>query len=211
MTGEAAIIRVEAAVAQTLEREKWPLVLGGEHSITSGAVRACRAKYPELGVVQLDAHGDLRDTYEGSPWSHACVMRRIVDMGCPTVGIGIRSICAEEKALIRELKLPRWFAYEMAGSEAWIDEALAATPQQIFLTIDVDGFDPALIRATGTPEPGGMAWYPTLRFLRRLFAEREVVGADIVELAPQSGDHASDLTVARLAYKLIGYLSQGGA
>lgn len=209
VTGAAAIDRIEAATAAVLARGQWPLLLGGEHSMTTGPVRACRAKYPDVAVVQIDAHGDLRNEYQDSPWSHACVMRRIHEMGVPTFGIGLRSICPEEAALIREAKLQRWFAYQIAESDRWIDEVLAATPQRIFLTIDVDGFDPAVIRATGTPEPGGLQWYPTLRFLRRLFAEKTVIGADVVELAPTDADHASSFAVARLVYKLIGYKSQG--
>jgi agmatinase len=209
LVGEAMVTCVAQHVAQIASRGQWPLVLGGEHAITTGCVRGCLDGVPDLGVVQIDAHGDLRDTYEGTPWSHACVMRRIMELGCPTVGVGLRAICEEEAQLIAAQQLPRWFAHDMVARNDWMDAAIAACPPRVFLTLDIDGLDPTLVRATGTPEPGGLQWHPLLAFLRRLFAEREVVGADIVELAPQAGDHASDFITARLAYKMIGYLSVG--
>lgn len=208
--GEGAIKQISKAVSDSLNAGRWPMVLGGEHSITTGCVMACKEKYPDLGVLQIDAHGDLRNEYEGSPWSHASVMRRIVDMGCPTVGVGLRAICSEERALIQEKRLPRWFAHQVNNannSEAWIAEAIDALPKHVFITFDVDGLDPSIIRATGTPEPGGMMWHPTMRLLRELFSKRTVVGADVVELAPEKGDHASDFATARLVYKIIGYLA----
>lgn len=205
VTGADAIARIDTAVSEILGRGQWPLALGGEHALTTGGVRACLRRHPGMGVLQVDAHGDLRAEYEGSPWSHASVMRRIVELGCPTVGVGLRSICPEERDLIRAQRLPRWFAYQMAGSDAWMTDAIAALPAKVFLTIDVDGLDPSIIRATGTPEPGGIGWYPLLQFLRRVFQEREVVGADVVELAPAPNDHASNFTVAKLVYKVIGY------
>lgn len=205
VSGEAAIHRVEASVAAALKRGAWPLVLGGEHSITTGAVRACRAQHPAMGVVQIDAHADLRESYGGTTWSHASVMRRILQLGCPSVGIGIRALCQEERTVIRECHLPRWFGYQVAQDDTWMDAAIAACPPEVFLTFDVDGLDPSILRATGTPVPGGLQWYPTLRFLRRLFQARRVVGADVVELAPTDGDHASNFVAAQLTYKLIGY------
>ncbi len=207
--GAPAIALVDAAVTRVLSAGKWPLVLGGEHSVSTGCVRACLAQHPHMGVVQIDAHGDLREEYEGSPWSHASVMRRIHDLGCPSVGVGLRSLCREEREFIQRERLPRWFAYEMAGRTDWIDAAIAAMPDEVFLTIDVDGLDPSIVRATGTPEPGGMSWYDLTRFLRAIARQKKIIGADIVELAPVVGDHASDFAVARLAYKLIGYVFAG--
>ncbi|MBI4237280.1 MAG: agmatinase [Deltaproteobacteria bacterium] len=205
VVGADAIARIDTAMSGILANEQWPLALGGEHAMTTGCVRACLRRHPGLGVLQIDAHGDLRAAYEDSPWSHASVMRRIVELGCPTVGVGLRSICPEEREFIRANRLPRWFAYQMAANDDWMDAAIAALPAKIFLTVDVDGIDPSLIRATGTPEPGGIGWWPLLRFLRRVFQQREVVGADVVELAPTANDHTSNFTVAKLAYKLIGY------
>ncbi|MBI2343222.1 MAG: agmatinase [Deltaproteobacteria bacterium] len=207
-THEAAIALVAQAVAAVHDAGQWPLVLGGEHSITSGCVRGTLPHSPGLGVLQIDAHADLRNEYDGSPWSHASVMRRIVELGCPTVGVGIRALCEEEAAFIRERQLPRWFAHQLPQDLSWIEPVIDALPERVFLTVDVDGLDPSLVRATGTPVPGGIGWYPLLALLRTLFARRTVVGADIVELAPQVGDHPSDFTVARLAYKLIGYYAE---
>ncbi|MBI4366467.1 MAG: agmatinase [Deltaproteobacteria bacterium] len=203
--GAAAMERIAAAVRPHLRAGKFPIVLGGEHSLTTGVVRAVRDHAPEVGVVQCDAHGDLRDTYQDSPWSHACVMRRLAEMGCPTVGVGIRSCCPEERDFMRHARLPRWFAHEIVGHEQWIDEVIAATPPRVFVTFDVDVFDPGIMSATGTPEPGGLGWYPVLAFLKRLFAAREVVGMDVVELAPQPHNHAADFLVAKLIYKTIGF------
>lgn len=208
--GEAALEQIRETLFPHCRAGKWPVVIGGEHSLTTGVVRAVRERTPDVGIVQLDAHGDLRDTYEGSPWSHACVMRRLVEMGCPTVGVGMRSCCPEERDLIRTRALPRWFAHQVVGQTRWIGDAIAATPSRVFLTLDVDVFDPSIIPATGTPEPGGLGWYEVLAFLERLFAEREVVGMDVVELAPRPEAHAADFTVAKLIYKAIGYWSRTG-
>lgn len=210
-TGAAVMERVASALAPHLAAKKFPVVLGGEHSLTSGVMRAVRAAFPDVGVVQLDAHGDLRSSYEQSPWSHACVMRRLVEMGCPTVGVGIRSLCAEERDYIREHRLPRWFAHQVVGRTDWIAPAIATMPRRVFLTLDVDVFDVSLMPSTGTPEPGGMGWYEVVTFLERLFAEREVVGMDVVELAPRQGDHGSDFLVAKLIYKAIGFLTRTAA
>ncbi len=203
--GETVVQRVAARVTEIVARGQFPLALGGEHTITSGCVKGCLTRYPDVGVLQIDAHADLRNTYHDTPWSHACVMRRIVDMGCPTVGVGIRGLSQEEVDFIREKQLPIWFAHHIAGRNDWMQAAIDALPQHVFVTFDVDGLDPSVIRATGTPVPGGLDWYTALQFLRMVFAQRTVVGADVVELAPQAGDHASDFAAARLAYKLVGY------
>lgn len=207
--GLPALDCIAAAVEEVVTAGALPIVLGGEHSITSGCVRGCLAKFPHLGVVQIDAHADLRDTYHDTPWSHACVMRRIVELGCPTVGLGIRALCTEERDFIQAHHLPRWFAHDMQAGDQWMDDAIAALPAHVFLTIDVDGFDPGVLKATGTPVPGGLGWYDVLRFVRKLCASKQVVGADVVELAPQPGDHAADFLAARLVYKLIGYWGGG--
>ena len=183
--------------------------LGGEHSITSAPVNAYAARQPDgrrLSVLQFDAHGDLRLEYEGSPYSHAAVMARCIDCA-DLVQVGIRAITVEERQLIRDREgsVTTIFAEEMWNNETWIDRALGALGDDVFITFDVDYFDPALMPATGTPEPGGVDWYPTLKLLRRVFAEKHVVGADVVELAPQGGNAAPDFVVAKLVYKMIGY------
>lgn len=185
--------------------------LGGEHSITSAPVMAYAARQPEgrrLSILQFDAHGDLRLEYEGSPYSHASVMARCIDCA-NLVQVGIRAITVEERALIREREgtITTIFAEEMWDNEAWIERALAALGDDVFITFDVDYFDPSLMPATGTPEPGGLTWYPTLKLLRRVFEEKNVVGADVVELAPIGGNAAPDFVVAKLVYKMVAYHS----
>jgi agmatinase len=185
--------------------------LGGEHSITSAPVLAHADRLPEgrrLTILQFDAHGDLRLEYEGSKYSHAAVMAQCIDH-VDLVQVGIRAITSEERALIRarEGNVTTVFAEEMWDNEAWIDRAFAALGDDVFITFDVDYFDPSLMPATGTPEPGGPPWYPTLKLLRRVFEEKNVVGVDVVELAPIGGNAAPDFVVAKLVYKMIGYHS----
>jgi agmatinase len=208
---EAAVTELRHAMDVILAEAGDRLVigLGGEHSITSAPVKAHAARLPEgrrLTILQFDAHGDLRLEYEGSPFSHAAVMAQCIDCA-NLVQVGIRAITSEERALIREREgsITTIFAEEMWGGEAWIDRAFAALGDDVFITFDVDYFDPSLMPATGTPEPGGPPWYPTLRLLRRVFEEKNVVGVDVVELAPIGGNAAPDFVVAKLVYKMIGY------
>lgn len=204
-TGEAAITLVAERVGKLYDDKKFPVILGGEHSLTTGCVMAAIKAYPNLTVVQVDAHGDLRDSYHDTPWSHASIMKRVVDMGIPTVGVGIRAICEDEARLIRDKKLLRIFAHELDAEGQWIDRALSGITGPVFLTFDVDGIDPSLIPATGTPVPGGLSWGQSIAFLRRLFARHNVIGMDVVELAPTPAHPSSDFVVAKLVYKCIGY------
>jgi agmatinase len=162
--------------------------------------------YGEIGVVQFDAHSDLREEFEGTPYSHASVMKRIVDAGIPTLPVGIRSLSSPEARLIRERSMPVLWGYQLDQAEALFPAMLEALPEKIYLTFDIDYFDPALIPATGTPEPGGGHWYPTLRLLRHLFRTKTVVAMDLIELAPVGGHPASDFLSAKLIYKCLGYL-----
>ncbi len=184
--------------------------LGGEHSITSAPVlaNAARLQGRRLSVLQFDAHGDLRMEYEGSAYSHAAVMARCID-DVDLVQVGIRAITSEERALTRERApaITTIFAEEMWDNEEWIGRAMDALGDDVYITFDVDYFDPSLMPATGTPEPGGMTWYPTLKLLRRVFTEKNVVGADVVELAPIGGNAAPDFVAAKLVYKMIAYRS----
>lgn len=208
---EAAVGELRRAYDTILEAAGDRLVigLGGEHSISSAPVQAHAARLgagERLSILQFDAHGDLRAEYEGSPFSHASVMARCIDCA-DLVAVGIRAITSDERALIREREgsVTTIFADEMWDNEEWIDRAMRALGDRVFITFDVDYFDPSLIPATGTPEPGGPAWYPTLELLRRVFTEKEVVGVDVVELAPIGGNAAPDFVVAKLVYKMIGY------
>ncbi len=198
----------QETVAKLIADGKFVIGLGGEHSITTGLVEAYRQANPDelFTVVQIDAHGDLRHEYEGSIHNHACIMRRVVDMGLPTVQIGIRSICKEEADLIKEKNLTVFRAREMAVQPDWIERAIASiqTPK-VFFTIDLDGIDPTLIPGVGTPEPGGLNWYAMLTFLRGVFASHNVIGCDVMELAPIVDSVVSEFTAAKLVYKLIGY------
>lgn len=207
LSSEQMLDVTRETVYQLIQDDKFVISLGGEHSITTGIVEAYRRVSDEpFTVIQIDAHGDMRHEYEGSIHSHACVMRRIVDMGLPTLPIGIRSLCKEEAILIQEKSIPVMWAREIAKDPNWIDKAIASIPtRRVFITIDVDGIDPALIPGVGTPEPGGLDWYALTSFLRRVFEAYHVIGCDVMELAPVVDSVVSQFTAAKLVYKLIGY------
>ena len=194
-------------VSQLIQDDKFVIALGGEHSITTGIVDAYRLASSEpFTVIQIDAHGDMRHEYEGSIHNHACVMRRILDMGLPTLPIAIRAVCKEEADLIKEKSLSVIWAREIAKDPDWIEKAIARIPtNRVFITIDLDGIDPALIPGVGTPEPGGLNWYALTTFLRRVFETHQVIGCDVMELAPLGDSVVSQFTAAKLVYKLIGY------
>jgi len=205
---EAMLAVVQATVAQLIRDQKFVIALGGEHSITAGLVAAYRQAAPQepFTVVQIDAHGDLRQSYQGSIYNHACVMRRVLDMELPTLQIGIRSYCQEEADLIKARQLKVLRAQEIAQNPDWMEQALQSiSTRRVFLTIDLDGIDPTSMPGVGTPEPGGLSWYGLLQFLRRLFADHQVIGCDVMELAPIAGSVVSEFTAAKLVYKLIGY------
>jgi N1-aminopropylagmatine ureohydrolase len=185
------------------------MMLGGEHSVSAPAIRAQASLREErISVLQFDAHADLRNVFEGSKWSHACAMARVMDVA-DLVSVGIRAVCEEEVAVWREnAGVTLVWADDMWESDEWMDRAIEALGDSVYITFDVDYFDPSLVPSTGTPEPGGGDWYRTLRFLRRVFASKRVIACDIVELAPIPGFHAPDFLVAKLAYKLIGYRFQ---
>ena len=207
---EEALTELRSAYDQLLEAGKFVIMLGGEHSISGPPIESHARQLGKrpLSVLQLDAHGDLRPEYEGTPFSHACVMYRI-HRKVKLVPVGIRSITTEERQLMRERRIPTIFGHELDGDERWIERAVKALGPDVYITIDVDYFDPSLVPATGTPEPGGGAWHPTLRLLERVFRERNVVGVDVVELAPIPGLVAPDFLVAKLVYKLVAYHQHG--
>ena len=214
-TVEEILARVQAAVAGIAAAGKLPVVLGGEHTVTIGPVRALAvarggARGTPLAVVQVDAHADLRGEYQGSPYSHACVMRRLVEeTGCELTQVGIRSLCAEEDAFIKGQpgRVRTFFAEEIHADPAggWLGELAARLAgRSVYLTIDVDGLDPSVVPATGTPEPGGLSWRQAMALLEAVTgAAGEIVGIDCVELAPSPGLHAADFAVAKLLYRAI--------
>jgi agmatinase len=203
---EEVIAAVRRRFAELMDAGKWVVMLGGEHSITPGGVAAAAERYEDLHLVQLDAHADLRDSYRGERWSHACAMARCLEQAAAVRAIGIRSYSPEEARRLRQgipgyRLLPAW----ELGRDGWIERALEGLEQKpVYLTVDVDYFDPSVVPATGTPEPGGGLWWPTLELLEALFGRARVVACDVVELAPIEGLHHADFTVARLVYKLIG-------
>jgi len=205
---EEAMAELDAECHRWMAAGKFLVTLGGEHSLTIAPVRAALRVFGEIGIVQFDAHADLREEFEGTPYSHASVMRRVFEEGIRSLPIGIRSLSAPEAEFLRKHKIPIIWGHELepvAALEKRFDMLLKKLPKRVYLTFDIDFFDPALVPATGTPEPGGGAWHPTLRLLRRLFAAKEVVAMDVVELAPIGGQPASDFLAAKLAYKCIGY------
>ncbi len=210
----AAMDELEGAWTALLEElgGRFPLMLGGEHSISAPAIRAVAAvaarQGRRLSVLQLDAHADLRGSYEGTPHSHASAMRRVLHVA-DVVGVGIRGISQEEVEVAESTSgVTLVYADEMWEDEGWMERALEALGDPVYLTFDVDYFDPSLVPSTGTPEPGGGDWYRTLRFLRRVFRERTVLACDVVELAPVPGLAAPDFLVAKLVYKLLAYRFQ---
>jgi agmatinase len=207
LTAEEMLTETTETVTQFIKDQKFVVGIGGEHAITTGIVRAYQQALDRaFTVVQIDAHGDMRHEFEGSLHNHACVMRRVLEMGLPTLPVGIRAICKEEAELIKAKEIPVIWAREMAVDPDWIEKAInqIKTPK-VFITIDVDGIDPSLIPGVGTPEPGGMGWHETLRFLRRVFETHEVIGCDVMELAPVVDSVVSEFSTAKLIYKLIGY------
>jgi agmatinase len=203
---EGMLERVEKAVSGVLELGKVPVMLGGEHSITLGAVRAARKRYPTLSVLHLDAHADMRESYQGTPYSHACIGRRIRELS-PVVQAGIRSMSAEEAAFIRKKNVPVFSAATIRKDRTWVSKVLRHLSRDVFISVDLDALDPSVMPATGTPEPGGLTWHDVLDVIREVCRKRRVVGFDIVELAPIPGMVAPDFLAARLAYRMMGYVS----
>jgi agmatinase len=203
---EEAMQLIDDETTKLLNDGKYVVSLGAEHTVTNGFVRAHKRKYPELAVLQIDAHSDLRESYHDNIYSHASVMKRIHDMKVPLVQIGIRAQCKEESDLIKSSNIINTFyAHQIRKDEHWMDKAIACLPKHVYLSIDADGFDPSIMPAVGTAEPNGLFWDETLTFLRRVFAEREVVGFDVLECAPMEGSILSEYTLAKLVYRLIGY------
>jgi len=198
--------RLEAVVRSLVERGVIPFTLGGEHSLTIAPVRALRERYPGLSVLQLDAHLDLRAQYQGTPHSHASVMRRVRELGVPTVAVGIRSVSLEEAEYVHAERAPVFLGREIRAKGLPVEEILAGLSNPVYVTIDLDAFDPAYVPAVGTPEPGGLTWDEGCRLLRAVCERRQVVGLDLVELCPIPGQPASDFFAAKLANKLVGYL-----
>jgi agmatinase len=229
---EAMVQAVRRAARRVLRDGKFLIGLGGEHGGTVGLIGAVMGPYRELSVLQVDAHADLRDKYQGSRYSHACVMRRVLEGGARVVSVGLRSLCREEdrvlraggvglakgkrkggegkgRRVLRAGEVMAVTARECWESEDWIDRVLEALGPRVYVSIDIDGFDPAYAPGTGTPVPGGLDWYQVCGLLRLVAAEREIVGADVMEVSPIGGQTVTEFLAARLIYKMICY-HQGG-
>lgn len=206
-TLEKVLAELHTTELALLSDGKFPVVLGGEHSLTAPLVAAAAKKFPNLTVLQIDAHADLRMAYQGNPASHASVMRRVVEI-CPAVQVGIRSLSVEEAEAIPKLRTRIYWAKDIVPTppESWIPRVVADLSEHVYLTVDLDGFDPAYVPATGTPEPGGFNWYQVASLVREVAARKKIVAMDVVELLPQPGDHASDFLAAKLIYKTLGYI-----
>ncbi|MDD5154250.1 MAG: agmatinase [Desulfovibrionales bacterium] len=203
---EAMIEAVREACLPLLQQGKTVVVLGGEHSVSLGAIKAAFDYKPSFSILQFDAHADLRNSYQNTPFSHACVMRRAMEYN-PIEQVGIRSLSREESVFIKENGLKPFYAPEvLADREAVLQELLTRLLPEVYITIDLDVLDPSIMPAVGTPEPGGLGWYDLLFFLRHIARERHVLAFDVVELLPQPGNVAPDFLAAKLIYKLLNYI-----
>ncbi|QWX83880.1 agmatinase [Cellulophaga sp. HaHaR_3_176] len=199
---EAMVNSVHAATKDYIKRNKFVTLFGGEHSISIGSIRAFNECFDNLTVLHIDAHADLRESYDGTKFNHACAVHE-ASQTTNLIQVGIRSMDAIEKSFMDEEKT--FFAHDMVNDEYWMDKVVDLMTENVFITLDLDAFDPSIMPSTGTPEPGGLLWYETLDFLKQVFKEKNVVGFDIVELCPNKNDKSSDFLAAKLYYKMLSY------
>jgi len=203
---EEMVNTVRRTIAGIAADGKTPVLLGGEHSISFGAVEALRGVFPKLSVLQLDAHADLRDSYQGTPFSHAAVARRISGI-CPLVQAGIRSMSAEEAEFLKTGRLKSYSADFIRENRSWWETICSDLQGDLYLTVDLDVLDPSVMPATGTPEPGGITWWDLIRLVREVSKRGRIRGFDVVELAPIPGMVAPDFLASKLVYRIMGYLT----
>jgi agmatinase len=203
---KAVVKAMHASVKDYIKRNKFVTVVGGEHSASIGTIRAFNELYENLTVIHIDAHADLRKEYDGSKYNHACAVYE-ASQTTNLIQVGIRSMDALEKTVMDKEKT--FFAHQMIQDEYWIDNVIEACTENVFITFDLDALDPSILPGTGTPEPGGLFWYETMDFLKRLFDETNVVGFDIMELCPLKGNRTSEFLAAKLYYKMLSYKFQG--
>lgn len=199
--------QVRKKISRIAALDKIPVMLGGEHSISSGAVEALLEKHPKMSVLQFDAHADLRDSYQNTPYSHASVARRIADI-CPLIQVGIRSMSKEDADYLSKSKVKSYGADFILDNKNWCETISRNIKGDVYVTIDLDVFDPSIMPATGTPEPGGLYWNHVLRLLKAVSKTCKIRGFDVVELAPLSGIVAPDFLAAKLIYRLMGYITE---
>lgn len=208
LTSEEMVDKVYSNTLELLKANKFPVMLGGEHAVTIGAVKAFKEVYPNISVLHLDAHYDMRDVYFGSKLNHGCVARRILEM-CPVVQAGVRSQSKEERDFLatqNDGRIKTVSVYDILEMPLWKDVVSNSLSENVYITVDLDVYDPALVPATGTPEPGGLGWYEALSLFREVTKDKKVVGFDVVELCPIKGNIASDFLAAKLIYRLLGYI-----
>ena len=199
---EKMVDDVHETVKKYIKRNKFVTTFGGEHSISIGAIRAFNECFDDLTVLQIDAHADMRHEYQGSKYNHACAVYE-ASQTTNLIQVGIRSMDVMESTVMDKEKT--YFAHDMVADDAWMDSAIDQMTDNVYITFDLDAFDPSIIPSTGTPEPGGLLWYETIEFLRQVFEEKNVVGFDIVELCPNTKEKSSDFLAAKLYYKMLTY------
>lgn len=200
---EAMKDAVQQETEKYLQKGKFVVTIGGEHSVSLGAIEAHAAEFPQLTVLQLDAHADLRDSYDNSRYNHACVMARVQDLNLPLVQVGIRSMDSSEKVRIKAATT--FFAKDLHNVVNWQQDVVSRLKGNVYVTIDLDVFDPSLLPSTGTPEPGGLFWWPVLELLKKVVLNTNVVSFDVVELCPDKTNKAPDFLAAKLIYKILSY------
>ncbi|MBD0779259.1 agmatinase [Maribacter sp. ANRC-HE7] len=203
---ESMVDAVHKVTKEYIKRNKFVTLFGGEHSISIGSIRAFNECFDNLTVLHIDAHADLRESYDGTRCNHACAVHE-ASQSTNLVQIGIRSMDAIEKTFMDDEKT--FFAHDMVNDEYWMDKVVDLMTDNVFITFDLDAFDPSILPSTGTPEPGGLFWYETLDFLKQVYKEKNVVGFDIVELCPNAQDKSSDFLAAKLYYKMLSYKFMG--
>jgi agmatinase len=202
---EDMVKAVRERVQQHIENNKFVVVIGGEHSVSIGSAAAHIENNPDITILQLDAHCDLRDEYEGTKYNHACVMARIAEL-CPVVQVGIRSMDISEKKTLNKNRVI--FAEDIGKNINWIRKVISKLSDRVYITIDLDVFDPSIMPSTGTPEPGGLLWYDMLELLKAVCKNKDIIGFDVVELCPDEKNKAPDFLAAKLIYKLLSYKFQ---
>ena len=202
-----AVNEMKKAAAAVLEKNKFLLSLGGDHAISIGPIMAAAEIHPDMGVLQIDAHLDLRDIWNGSKYNHACVMRRVVeDLNLPVVQVGIRSFSPEEADYVKEKKLKPFYAHTIDPSDDyWRRKVVHSLPEKVYITIDLDGLDPSVLPGTGTPEPGGLSYRQLIKLIKAVGKEKKVIAADINELVKIEGFQVSEYTAAKIATKIFVY------
>ncbi len=206
---QEVVDRIAQATKAIVDQNKFPIALGGEHTVTYGVIKGyIDSGIRDFGVVQIDAHADLRDSYEDNPYSHACAMKRIIDEDIPLFQLGIRALCHEEVETRRQCNIPHLDADELVPNNINSVKLPDNFPKKVFFTLDIDGMDPSVFPSTGTPVPGGLGWYQTLSLFESVAKQREIIGFDIMEFAPIEGFHAYEFSASQLAYKMMGIVER---